>query len=564
MFSKPSVSPAEASSRATRDAPRRFRDNVGDLFLSGAVPAKRARTIFEDADASGATGVSDLADVADNSHVHRDLLRKLKKGKKWKPAMEFHIPLWSKKSCKQSIGKIKIMLPHEIVHSVAIWNKDYGQFFSLDNLRRECADHMSAATTELRLTGENVLPLALWLDGVPVKYDRSESLEVVTLSLPHLGGDIGTMRLPVAALYKSHMVKDATMDAIMKIVAWSLGSLAEGRFPKFGPDGEELQGWRGKAAGKPLACKAMLCEVRGDWAAYKTSFRLPGWAEKEACCFRCRANKTDIDFRDCSLEAKWRQLPMSHWQIVARLVEKHGRVPPLFAAPGFRSSVFTVDWLHSCDQGVCADYMGNLMFVIYSTLEGSEKERLATMFAHIQAYYAETSAESRLDNLTIGMIRAKSSKSPKLKAKAGECRALVSWIAPACRDFLDHDHPEHEAIIHAGRYLAQCYACLSEANFQQERLAKACRKFLVLYCALESRCQDECRWRFKPKMHIWQHLCEESRDSPARFWVYRDEDFGGTLSHIATRRGGANTAHAISAMVLDMFYANNQIPVVAA
>ncbi|CAE7267916.1 unnamed protein product [Symbiodinium sp. CCMP2592] len=564
MFSKPSVSPAEASSRANRDAPRRFRDNVGDLFLSGAVPAKRARTIFEDADASGAAGVGDLAGVGDTSHVHRDLLRKLKKGKKWKSAMEFTIPVWNKKQCTAGEGKVKIMLPHEVVHSVAHWNKEYAEFFSFENLRRECADHMNAAKTELGLAGEQVLPLALWLDGVPVKYDRSESLEVVTVSFPHLSGDIGTLRLPVAALYKSHMVKDgSTMDAIMKVVAWSLGSLAEGFFPKYGPDGEELQGKRGKLAGKPLACKAVLCEVRGDWAAYKSTFRLPGWAEKEACCFRCRANKTDIDFRDCSLDARWRQLPMTHWEILARLHEKHGSMPPLFAAPGFKSSIFTIDWLHSCDQGVCADFMGNLMFAIYSTLPGSEKDKLSTMFAHIQAYYAETAAESRLDNLTIGMIRAKSSKSPKLKAKAGECRALVSWIAPACRDFLNPENPEHAAIAHAGRYLAQCYACLSEANFQQEKLAVACRKFLVIYCALESRCQDDCRWRFKPKMHIWQHLCEESRDSPARFWVYRDEDFGGTLSHIATRRGGANTAHAISGMVLDMFYANNQVPVVA-
>eukprot|EP00439_Symbiodinium_sp_Y106_P053622 s2447_g7.t1 len=218
MFSKHSVSPAEASSRANRDAPRRFRDNVGDLFLSGAVPAKRARAIFEDADASGAAGVADLAGVGDTSHVHRDLLRKLKKGKKWKAATEFTIPLWNKKQCMPGEGKVKIMLPHAIVHNVAQWNKDYAEFFSLDNLRRECGDHMNAATTELGLTGENVLPLALWLDGVPVKYDRSESLEVVTLSFPHLSGDIGTLRLPVAALYKSHMVKDgSTMDAIMKV-----------------------------------------------------------------------------------------------------------------------------------------------------------------------------------------------------------------------------------------------------------------------------------------------------------------------------------------------------------
>ena len=74
-----------------------------------------------------------------------------------------------------------------------------------------------------------------------------------------------------------------------------LTSLAEGTYPKYGPHGEELKGKRGKLAGQSLQ-KALLVEVKGDWSALKSAFRLPGWAEVDSCCFRCHANKTNLNF----------------------------------------------------------------------------------------------------------------------------------------------------------------------------------------------------------------------------------------------------------------------------
>ena len=241
--------------------------------------------------------------------------------------------------------------------------------------------------------------------------------------------------------------------------------------------------------------------------------------------------------------------PMDHWQNLWRIKNKHGDIPPLFGAPGCRSSVFSIDWLHAADQGVSADFLANLMTTILAQWEGTEKEKLGRLFAHIQKYYKDVQAESRLDNLTAGMIRKDSNKSPKLRSKAGECRALIGWIPRACTDFLDPANPEHE-----------CYACLSVEHFDKDKLATAARKFLTIMNALESFCEHERRWRWKPKFHIWLHLCEESLDSPSLSWVYRDEDFGGSLSRISTRRGGNNTAQAVSAMVLNMFFARNEIP----
>ena len=147
-----------------------------------------------------------------------------------------------------------------------------------------------------------------------------------------------------------------------------------------------------------------------------------------------------------------------------------------------------------------------------------------------------------------------------LRCKAGEARCLIPWIADACRDFLGNS-AEHRTATEAGKYLAQCYSCLSHEYFNRDKLSSSARKFVILYGSLASLHPDHLVWRCKLKLHIWLHLCEESLDSPALHWVYRDEDFGGTLAHIATRRGGANSPTAVSHMVLQMFYAKHQIPV---
>ena len=66
------------ASRGSIPESQRLGKNVADLFLSGDIPAKRARTLFEDAQAAQATGV-DRMQVSEGSNVHRDLVRKLKK-----------------------------------------------------------------------------------------------------------------------------------------------------------------------------------------------------------------------------------------------------------------------------------------------------------------------------------------------------------------------------------------------------------------------------------------------------------------------------------------------------
>ena len=59
-------------------------------------------------------------------------------------------------------------------------------------------------------------------------------------------------------------------------------------------------------------------------------------------------------------------------------------------------------------------------------------------------------------------------------------------------------------------------------------------------------------------MHVFQELieyqCGEGA-SPARFWTYADEAWGGYLAKAGSRRGGAKFAHTTAANLISRFRA---------
>lgn len=67
-------------------------------------------------------------------------------------------------------------------------------------------------------------------------------------------------------------------------------------------------------------------------------------------------------------------------------------------------------------------------------------------------------------------------------------------------------------------------------------------------------------WRVKPKLHLLQELAEVSGSCPSDSWLYRDEDFGGSLAQMSRRRGGRNAPHNTSAVVLAKFQARYRLP----
>lgn len=103
------------------------------------------------------------------------------------------------------------------------------------------------------------------------------------------------------------------------------------------------------------------------------------------------------------------------------------------------------------------------------------------------------------------------------------------------------------------------YQCLSRDTHPPADMASNCRKILLLYVELEKHAIDGL-WKFKPKFHMAQELCEFDLVNPALTWVYRDEDYGGSIAKASQHRGGNNTALAISGQTLLKFVADNLVP----
>jgi hypothetical protein len=182
------------------------------------------------------------------------------------------------------------------------------------------------------------------------------------------------------------------------------------------------------------------------------------------------------------------------------------------------------------------------------------------MFLDIKTYYDEHEVTSRLDTLKVSMLGlGKKGKTPVLNCKAAQARFLVPYAKQSADRLLQGDSPEELTIKQMATELLGCYNCLSQSTYTKELLADSCRRFCVLAVAMEAR-SDSKLWGLKPKLHLFQELCETADSNPSFSWTYRDEDFGGSLASLAARRGGADTPLALAKTVLYKFVARNSLP----
>lgn len=602
---------------------KRLRANLSDLFLSNDISATRARSLFEDADAAHAEHCGDLSAAGSRGrfpgNVHRDLMRRLCKGSRWPPAYWAPIRVWGKKEQREVQVFVPLWLPHEVAYAL----RRHGHLEALLKKSGMCAvtqEHMQRAEEELATP--NLLGVGVWGDSMPCNWDRSKSVFAFTMNLPGLEGVWSKMRIPLFAMGKEFMVKRSTIDDVCSVLCWSFVALAAGAFPCGRHDMRpwlSSDAWRKKHSGTALQIQGVLAEVRGDWAYMKEAFGLPQHNESEGCCWRCTVTPSgdgspmvcghqllsaraptlrrasvqparegsDGDMgspgcgwsagtakrngchqthspgiRDVGEAAPWRHERLDHWTCLRRIRARLGDVSPLFGCPALRTSAFLLDWLHVVDLGVAADVLGNIFKMLLPKYTGTtDGERCEGLFLEMQAYYRETKVDSQFDNLHPRMF-AVPNKPPKLRGKAAEVRHAVPFAAQAASRLLSREHPLEEAAINAVVLLHTCYQMLSSDSFDAQVLARSCRRLALLLVALEQRAHQP-DWRVKPKLHLMQELCEVDQSRPSTCWLYRDEDFGGSVAHLSRRRGGANRPHTTGWGVLRRFMAKHKLPSIA-
>ena len=149
-------------------------------------------------------------------------------------------------------------------------------------------------------------------------------------------------------------------------------------------------------------------------------------------------------------------------------------------------------------------------------------------------WYVVHRPNSQLQTLTREMIKKDATSPAKLRAKAGECRALIPFgvLWPK----FDNADPHRCTVAHLMNHLDEISVLVTAVPYQAERAAQTCKRFALLYTALEKEAlahEDSLAWRIKPKRHLLQELLEYTvvdAGSPSRYWTKRDESWGGRLA----------------------------------
>ena len=258
--------------------------------------------------------------------------------------------------------------------------------------------------------------------------------------------------------------------------------------------------------------------------------------------------------REVASEASWRSNPLTSAEVIGRLILRHGCINRLLEAPWVKTDIFKMDWLHAADQGITADFIGNVFhhWVQNDVFPGSTKDdRYAQLWQEIQAWYEEEQVQDRLDALKKTFVEKR--QGMKLRCSGAKCRALVPFVLKMCTELCDLQDPVEEAMYWAAWHLNRVYTTLSASYAEPaQAMQESSTQFALQYVALHDQLhgEDDKVWRIKPKLHFFLHLCSAG-GRPAMHWCYRDEDFGGSVAKAARRRGGMRKPGPTSKRVLE-------------
>ena len=224
---------------------KRFRHNVSNLFLTKTVSARRANELMKDAQIAGAAGVKDLVKGAEKSgsgekqanwekNLARDMKRKMLKNCLWFNEYIALIPCYNPETQAEEMKKIPFLLPHEIhfVFSKRSEKKDLLQTGGMCELSKK---HL--ANMQMQFQVREAIGLGLWIDGTPYNYDRSQTLECISLNFPGLLPPNGTLRIPLCCIPKHWCIKGVTLSKMLGILSWSFIHLANCTWPSARHDG---------------------------------------------------------------------------------------------------------------------------------------------------------------------------------------------------------------------------------------------------------------------------------------------------------------------------------------
>ena len=208
---------------------------------------------------------------------------------KWMPHYWAQVRVLNVKTGKEEWEWMAFHLPHEIVQALQE-NGVLEKLLETDGLDPTSLEHLDSCERE---AGCALLALGLWGDECPCNWDRSESLAVLSLSLPGLTGEKSNMRILITCFGEKQKGSNTWHD-IMSVVKWSLEVLATGQPARARHDNSPwLKSDTKRKAGTAVQ-RSCLVEVRADWKVMAHVFHFPAHNLAEGCCWACTCTPAEV------------------------------------------------------------------------------------------------------------------------------------------------------------------------------------------------------------------------------------------------------------------------------
>ena len=270
---------------------QRLRLNMGDLFSRNELPANRIGEVCTDINAVAPTELRDLSGPTDKNtakNISKKLRGKFMKKSSWMPDYHHNMRTWDPKTNKIVMDLVPMQLVHEIV-AVLCQHGFKDKLLDVSQMDPQSLVHLRNCETD---AGAQLLGLGIWGDGAPTQWDRSESIDVLSLSLPGVG-DFQHLRIPLVVLPHSKMCKE-TWDDVFTIIKWSLTILATGVWPTKRHDGSAWNETdRCRKTPRELI-RGALVQVRQDWKFAAEVFGFPAHNTVEGCCWECKCTPAEV------------------------------------------------------------------------------------------------------------------------------------------------------------------------------------------------------------------------------------------------------------------------------
>ena len=237
MFGKKTSSNDEAASPGTK-----LKHEIIDSYAKGEISShKRARMLTQAGNAKVAS-----CQLGSSVGRTRDLHRTLKRHSGWPPLYHCEVPV-TRQTGELFYVSLAFLLSHEVLH-VLMEAGDEATISSREGLDHMALAHLTGCEEQV---GAQFIGLGIWCDGVPVSWDRSESIQWWTWNLPGMvQKHHRQLRLPFTVIQK-HYVAAETNDFIFNLLGWSLQQMFVGSFPMSKHDGTPFEDkFRQQLAGK--------------------------------------------------------------------------------------------------------------------------------------------------------------------------------------------------------------------------------------------------------------------------------------------------------------------------